>query len=163
MTTSATTGWDGIASVSARLPDRDALGELADRLAREFDAPVGLLDPTERIWRVRVGAQHEDFPDPEACVCTMLGLGGTGRVFLWRPMLGPVWWLGLPVATSPASGLVALIGFASGPEMNRIEPLGATLPGTGPARLGRSGAGTIAHGGGIEPDGRPSPGGLRPH
>ena len=74
------------------------------------------------------GGPARGFPRPRGLCLHDAGAGGTGRVFLWRPMLGPIWWLGLPVATSPASGLVALIGFASGPEMNRSSPWGPPCP-----------------------------------
>lgn len=113
-----------------RLPERDADGGLADRLAREFDAPVGLIDPFERIWRVRLGVQAEDFPNAEAASCTVLGLGGPDRVFLWRPAksTGPIW-LGLPIPAAASGRLVALIGFASArwPDSERT-PWGPVCP-----------------------------------
>jgi HD domain len=90
----------------------------ARRLAREFSAPVGLLDPVTLVWRVRLGLDVEDFPRGDASLTAVLasGLLWHGRVTVWRPAResGPVW-LCLPVPR--ASGdLVALVGFASGAE-----------------------------------------------
>lgn len=126
-----TTGrWDGRVETSAtRLPERDPDGELADRLAREFDAPVGLLDPFERIWRVRLGVQAEEFPNPEAASCTVLGLEGLDRVFLWRPLptSGPVW-LGLPIPGEASGRLIALVGFTAGRGPETPTPWGPPCP-----------------------------------
>lgn len=108
-----------------RLPDPDPRNELSVQLTREFDAPVGLYDPSQRIWLVRVGVRAEDFPDTEACACTILGQGHADRPFLWRPnrAAGPTW-LGFPVWLPFEKQVFAFVGFAS----NRDETASSTLP-----------------------------------
>ena len=104
-----------------RSPDSSSLDgdqALARRLAREFSAPVGLLDPSTLAWRVRLGAEPEAFPDGDSSLTAVLasGLLWHGRVTVWRPAResGPVW-LCLPVPR-PGGDLVALVGFAGGTE-----------------------------------------------
>ena len=90
----------------------------ARRLAREFSAPVGLLDPSTLVWRVRLGAEPESFPDGDSSLTAVLasGLLWHGRASLWRPEreAGLVW-LFLPVPRPTGTDLVALVGFAGGP------------------------------------------------
>jgi len=90
----------------------------ARRLAREFSAPVGLIDPSTLIWRVRHGLDAASFPGGDATLTAVLasGLPWHGRVALWRPdrEAGPIW-LCLPVPRPESSDLVALAGFAPGP------------------------------------------------
>jgi HD-GYP domain-containing protein (c-di-GMP phosphodiesterase class II) len=92
---------------------------LARRLAREFSAPVGLLDPSTLAWKVRLGAEPEAFPDGDSSLTAVLasGLLWHGRVSTWRPdrETGPAW-LCLPLPRPSGSTLVALVGFASGME-----------------------------------------------
>src|SRR3954463_2654967 len=59
----------------------------ARRLAREFSAPVGLLDPSTLVWRVRLGAGAESCPGGDASLTAVLasGLLWHGRVLIWRP------------------------------------------------------------------------------
>jgi HD domain len=93
----------------------------ARRLAREFSAPVGLLDPSSLVWRIRMGAEAESFPGGDASLTAVLasGLLWNGRVALWRPDrdearargTGRVW-LCLPVPRSAGADLVALVGFS---------------------------------------------------
>ena len=87
----------------------------ARRLAREFTAPVGLLDPLTLVWRVRLGRDADSFPGGDASLTAVLasGLLWHGRVSLWRPgrVLGPCW-LCLPVPRPEGGDLVALVGFA---------------------------------------------------
>ncbi|MBX6312087.1 MAG: HD domain-containing protein [Isosphaeraceae bacterium] len=88
---------------------------LASRLAREFGAPVGLIDPVRRTWLARCGAEVEDFPGgggPLPASCPL----DAGRVAIWRPgdAEGSVW-LVLPVPRALGGDLVALAGFAPGP------------------------------------------------
>lgn len=97
----------------------------ARRLAREFSAPVGLLDPSTLVWRVRTGAEVSFFPGGDASLTAVLasGLLWHGRVAIWRPDRdrepgrepGRAW-LCLPIPRAVGSDLVALIGFAEGPK-----------------------------------------------
>ncbi|MCA1685433.1 MAG: hypothetical protein LC745_05505, partial [Planctomycetia bacterium] len=86
-------------------------GGLARRLAVEFSAPVGLLDPRRGLWVARNGAPAEAFP--------LLSPGLTaaasahGKAMVWRgDEAGGAAWLLVPV---PAEGgpLVAAAGFAA--------------------------------------------------
>jgi hypothetical protein len=95
---------------------------VARRLAREFSAPVGLLDPSTLVWRVRLGAGAESFPGGDASLTAVLasGLLWHGRVLIWRPdrdrASGPGrTWLCLPVPRPVGQDLVALVGFSGGP------------------------------------------------
>src|SRR6478752_5865501 len=77
----ATPSWSG----DSTNPNGDRA--MALRLAREFAAPVGLLDPSTLIWRARVGLNAEEFPDADAALTAVLasGLLWHGRVSPWRP------------------------------------------------------------------------------
>ena len=91
----------------------------ARRLAREFAAPVGRLDPLTLAWRVRLGRPADQFPGGDASLTAVLasGLLWHGRVSLWRPGRGPgPCWLCLPVPRPDGADLVALVGFAAAPE-----------------------------------------------
>ena len=92
---------------------------LARRLAREFSAPVGLLDPSTLAWRARLGAEPGAFPDGDSSLTAVLasGLLWHGRVSTWRPGRdsGPSW-LCLPLPRPVGPTLVALVGFAAGPS-----------------------------------------------
>ena len=91
---------------------------MARRLSREFSAPVGLLDPSSLVWRVRLGAEPGAFPDGDSSLTAVLasGLLWHGRVATWRPdrEAGPTW-LCLPLPRPSGATLVALVGFAGGP------------------------------------------------
>ena len=92
---------------------------IARRLAREFVAPVGLLDPLTLAWRVRIGQEGDRFPGGDASLTAVLasGLLWHGRVLLWRPgrSTGPCW-LCMPVPRPDGGDLVALVGFAAPDE-----------------------------------------------
>ena len=92
--------------VEQSLGDDDLL-PLARRLNREFNAPVGLLDPLG-AWQVRLGAAVEAFPHGGVGLLTGLTTLGLGqeRVVVWHPDhegsgdgngSPGVLWLGLPV------------------------------------------------------------------
>jgi HD-GYP domain-containing protein (c-di-GMP phosphodiesterase class II) len=96
----------------------DCVNSLSEELAREFDAPIGLIDLKGRCWRLRMGIRSEAFPGAEACLAAAQarGLLENGRVMLWRPETangdGPIW-LGLPVPMGGDCLVLAMIGFAS--------------------------------------------------
>ncbi len=101
-----------------RAEDSSVGGEdrVARRLAREFTAPVGLLDPTTLIWRARLGIEVERFPDSDASLLAIMasGLLRHGRVEVWRPDGdSALVWLCLPIFRLNGPNLVALIGFAA--------------------------------------------------
>lgn len=101
-----------LAPVSGERDDR----AIAGRLAREFSAPVGLLDPTTLAWRARVGAEDDDFPEADAALSAALAgsVLWNGRAAVWRPGRdrGPTW-LCLPAPRPDGGDLLALVGFAS--------------------------------------------------
>ena len=141
----------------------------ARRLAREFSAPVGLLDPSTLVWRVRMGAgcrvvsRRRCEPDGGPGLGAALerpgrtlaagrdeGRGrGTGRV-----------WLCLPVPRAVGADLVALVGFSDRPTPR--ARLGTALPGAGAEGLGPVG-GRRPPGRGVSSAGLAVPGrGWRP-
>ncbi len=89
---------------------------IARRISREFEAPVGLLDPTSLAWCAREGLAPEQFPAADAALTSALSYGVLwhGRVNLWRPERdsGKVW-LVLPVPKSDGTNLVGIVGFAA--------------------------------------------------
>src|SRR4051812_38175333 len=99
------------------------LHPLAERLIREFRAPVGLLDPVAGSWQLRLGAEPEAFPRGGASLVAALTVSGAGpnRAVVWHPVPGqaqgqgggegPVW-LVLPLARPGGSYLLAVAGFA---------------------------------------------------
>jgi hypothetical protein len=100
------------------------------RLAQEFGAPVGLLDPTSLAWRARVGLDDDLFPDADAALSAALSSGvfWHGRVLAWRPARdsGPVW-LGLSSPRDDGPDLLAVVGFnAMGVEP--VEGFGPACP-----------------------------------
>ncbi|MGC8643208.1 MAG: HD-GYP domain-containing protein, partial [Isosphaeraceae bacterium] len=90
------------------------LRELAESLAREFTAPVGVLDPVRRTWQVIVGAQAEDLPRLENSVLELAGCGSLrlGRAVVWhsRGAAGRVWLI-LPLPWADVTDAVAFVGF----------------------------------------------------
>jgi HD-GYP domain-containing protein (c-di-GMP phosphodiesterase class II) len=102
---------------TAALDDR-----AARRLAREFGAPVGLLDPGTLVWRARLGLAADEFPNGDTSLVAVMasGLLRHGRVELWRPEpdSGPIW-LCLPFLRLDGANLVALVGFSGG---SKAEP-----------------------------------------
>ncbi len=105
---------------------RRGCAELAARLAVEFRAPIGLLDPVAGAWCALVGADAERFPRPDGdLLATLTAKGfGPGRAVVWRSEhesqsdSGPDFdsrplWLALPVARPRGGGLIALAGFAA--------------------------------------------------
>src|SRR5512135_267679 len=108
-----------------------AVQAVAQRLAREFGAPVGLLDPVDGIWLVRVGAEAEAFPRPGSELLSALAAFGIGpnRTGVWRPHreTGPVW-LGLIVSRSEGGYLTALAGFATSVAASDAASWGPVCP-----------------------------------
>lgn len=92
---------------------------LAESLAGEFSAPLGILDPNLRTWRAIVGAPAHHFPSVDDQLLKVAGSGGLrlGRVALWRQEhdAGRVW-LVLPLPNAEAADLLAFAGFRDSPE-----------------------------------------------
>jgi hypothetical protein len=110
-----------------------ACNAMAEDLAREFGAPVGLLDPEQRCWRVLVGAPEELFPrvdDSLLRVCRSTDVS-QGRALVWhrRDEPEPIW-LVLPIPRTPTAAIVALVGFdnAKVSAETRRERSGETGP-----------------------------------
>ncbi len=117
------------------------------RLAREFQAPVGLLDPTTMAWRERSGPDVSLFPDADSALTAALASGVLrhGRVSAWRPGrdAGPVW-LCLPAPRADDADLLALVGFA--PESGEPGPeagLGPRCPARALRAWGQSAADSL--------------------
>src|SRR3954452_2218585 len=113
------------------------LASLAQRLIREFRAPVGLLDPVAGSWHVRLGAEPEAFPRGGASLIATLTVSGAGpnRAFVWHPGPGPGQghgqggaqgpaWLVLPLARPGGNYLLALAGFAKMHGVDRPDVWG---------------------------------------
>ena len=112
---------------------------MARRLAYEFSAPVGLLDPVTLTWQAREGIADARFPDADASLTAALATGVLwhGRVSSWRPGrdAGPTW-LCLPVPRADGTSLLALVGFAADPS-GTAEGGGPHVP-TAPCAPGAS-------------------------
>ena len=114
------------------------LHPLAQRLTREFQAPVGLLDPAGGTWVARLGNEPEAFPQAGPALLSALAASGvsSNRALVWRPDRdrdheqghddpGEAVWLVLPVARVRAqtqaqvegTHLLALVGFAGSPRV----------------------------------------------
>ncbi|GAC1472912.1 MAG: hypothetical protein NVSMB9_20710 [Isosphaeraceae bacterium] len=100
------------------LPQNDATGgasepgNLMRRLAHEFQAPIGLLDPHRAVWTCLEGAPADVFPvlsstlTHEICV--------KGRAVVWRSSVGPgdPVWLMIPLRFLVVP-VLAVAGFAT--------------------------------------------------
>jgi len=91
-----------------------AFDKLARDLAREFAAPVGVLDALGRRWCATVGASESQFPaiDEQLVRQSRSRELSSGQVTLWYDSLdcGRVW-LMLPAYGASGEGKVALAGF----------------------------------------------------
>ncbi len=88
-------------------------GLLVRRLAAEFAAPVGLLDPRRGTWIVRAGAPAEAFPRMGPGLTNAAAAGGKAGVWRGEESSEAVWLL-LPVPTK-SGPMVAAAGFAATP------------------------------------------------
>lgn len=109
-------------------------GDLAERLASEFGAPIGLLDPSApgRGWCARSGGEGEDrFPVVDAALIATLEAHGYGaaRAAVWRPEGegGPLW-LAFPVSRAGQGALLGLAGFASSTDPVASAGWGPSCP-----------------------------------
>jgi putative nucleotidyltransferase with HDIG domain len=96
---------------------------LGETLAREFSAPVGILDPDQRVWRVIIGAPEHHFPRVDSQLQEVAGSSGLrlGRVALWHRKEDPEpVWLILPLPSAEAADLVAFVSFRA-PVQTRSE------------------------------------------
>ncbi len=121
-------------SSPARGSDSAKVGDLqavAQRLAREFSAPVGLLDPVSGAWQIRLGAEPEAFPRAGSDLLSALAVHGIGpnRTGVWRPHResGPVW-LGFGLPRAEGGHVTALAGFASSVAAADSQDWGPVCP-----------------------------------
>jgi HD-GYP domain-containing protein (c-di-GMP phosphodiesterase class II) len=109
----------------------DDPARVAARLAEEFGAPVGLLDPARGEWSALAGAGADRFPRADSRLFVSMANGGSGpaRVGVWRSDrgAGPVW-LMLPVPWLEGDDLLALAGFASAIDAEGASDWGPPCP-----------------------------------
>jgi hypothetical protein len=87
---------------------------LGETLVHEFSAPVGVLDPDQRVWRAIIGAPEHHFPRVDSQLLEVAGSSGLrlGRVALWHRKEDPeLVWLILPLPSAEAADLVAFVSF----------------------------------------------------
>lgn len=95
---------------------------LARRVSREFNAPVGVLDPARLAWQTCVGISAELLPPASPHLVATLTTSGVsqGRVTLWRaPRAGGPVWLALPLPRPGGCDLIAMIPFATSLESDQ--------------------------------------------
>lgn len=115
----------------------DGVRELAEKLAREFTAPVGVLEPIQRNWLITVGAQTADFPrlgSPlfEVAASNRLRLG---HAVVWHPRDDPERvWLVLPLPWADVTDVVAFVGFEGSGDGRHDGDPPAELQSSEPAR-----------------------------
>ena len=136
------------------------LGRLVLRMAQDFGAPVGLLDPAEGVWIIQHGASVDAYPTLAPALMKTVASGGVDpdRVALSRAGDGGPVWLLLPVP-GPDGVLVAAVGFT---DREGPPPVGSTRWGPAcpdPALLawGRE---TVGRFGGAGPRGLGEPGSV---
>ncbi len=110
---------------------------IAEDLAREFAAPVGLFDPDRRQWRALVGAPERLFPAVDEALVAVCRSRETrqGSASVWHRAADPEpIWLVLPMPERPGAELVGFAGFrvASDRPTARPDPGAATttVPGS---------------------------------
>ena len=119
----------------ARASDSEVVSEyhaLAQRLVREFGAPVGLLDSVNGSWLARVGAAPEAFPRAGSGLLSALAACGIGpsRAGVWRPHreAGTVW-VGFNVPRRPEGGYLTVVaGFAAALDSPEAAGWGPVCP-----------------------------------
>jgi HD-GYP domain-containing protein (c-di-GMP phosphodiesterase class II) len=92
------------------------LGALADRLAREFNAPIGLLDPGVGDWCAFAGTDAGRLPHADSDLMAALASAGFGparAVVYRRGVESEPLWLAVPIARPEGGDLIAMAGFAS--------------------------------------------------
>ena len=111
-------------AATEKVVDRwQGISVLAESLAREFTAPVGVLDPIDRAWKIVTGAGPDDFPRPTKTLFEVAGSSRVrlGQVAVWRPQDDPGRvWLILPLPRANVTDAVAFVGFQDirGPGTN---------------------------------------------
>ena len=91
-----------------------AYGAIAEDLAREFGAPMGLFDPDRRRWRALVGAPERLFPAVDDALLAICRSNKTrqGWASVWHRADDPEpIWLVLPMPGTPGAELVGFAGF----------------------------------------------------
>jgi HD-GYP domain-containing protein (c-di-GMP phosphodiesterase class II) len=92
---------------------------LAENLASEFSAPIGIFDPDHRSWRTIVGATEAWFPKANGQLSEVAGSTGLrlGKVAIWRRKENPeIIWLVMPLVVAESADLVAFAGFRATAE-----------------------------------------------
>ncbi|SIO46439.1 HD domain-containing protein [Singulisphaera sp. GP187] len=111
--------------------DATEFRQLAARLAHEFSAPIGLLDPGVGDWCVLERADAGRFPRPDRdLIAALVANGfGPGRAVVWQSdRESEPLWLALPVARSEGGDLIALAGFASSVAQHDAVSWGPVCP-----------------------------------
>jgi putative nucleotidyltransferase with HDIG domain len=119
---------------ASSLPDSEPAGsppslEVAQGLAREFSAPVGIFEPGRRRWVAVIGAGASILPEIDETLGRTLIADKlfAGRITLWRGQenLGRIW-LAIAVPSSEGRARLAFIGFLSPsqPRGSRVESNG---------------------------------------
>lgn len=86
----------------------DDLDDLVASLATEFQAPVGLYDPLQRVWRRLIGAPATAFPN----LTTYLQVSERNRVAICQEPADPArLWLVLPLTLDGSHQFIAVAGF----------------------------------------------------
>ncbi len=102
-----------------------AMDAIADQLAGEFTAPVGVFDPLARSWCAIKGAEPWQLPvvDERFERKSRSSQLGLGQVVLWRTSedRGRVW-LVMPLGDSRAGGHAAWVGFHDAADASRSTP-----------------------------------------
>lgn len=119
---------------------RSRMRELAERLAHEFEAPVGLVDASREGWIERLAGDPEAFPTPNEIVkAAAEGGAAVDRVAIWRrDELETVEWLVIPVPSTRDTVVLAVIGFAAFRDPEGDSFWGAPIPEKALRAWGRS-------------------------
>lgn len=106
---------------------------LGESLVREFSAPVGILDPDHRAWKILLGGEKDQFPELESRLLEVASSQGLrlGRVAIWRHDNDPERiWLLLPLPSAESADLVGFVGFLAPIPPGDLSPRPSA---TGPA------------------------------
>ena len=102
-----------------------SLEAIAEQLAREFEAPVGVFDPRGCSWCTTKGALESQFPlvDERFERISRSSELGLGKAVLWRfPEDRGRVWLVMPLADARGGGHVVWAGFHDPADPSRTNP-----------------------------------------